>query len=592
MQVQFCMPSVVFAEASWYGSLRGGVEVGGGTDGKFFDGGSRWGIKGSSEVSEGLSAVYRFEHKISTANASQPGGRLAYVGLSGGFGSISVGQVWSASFNSVGAITDNSNYYGNSETSYRVPSAVSYSLSAGNASFQVDAIMDPSRDTGAAIDQMEFGLSLSLMEGAKFAFAYVDSKDTKMMVTEQVFDAGTPPTVTVEPGTAGTAPTVTVEPGTASTPATVTVVNGKANTPATVVNEDKDATPPVTGADAFVLTLNEAKTAFSIGVDADGEETTKWAIDNGTKFTTSQLNAGSIMHSRIVDTSSGDNADTVAGTVKKLSVRPVIVILPSSGDNTTALPTGTSGGDSDVTQVASNFATTASGAIRHTACDTEGVACANIGAVFVAEYFHPTNTSPGDDGIVRADKMYSFVAGGNTGVTHTAEVEVFKSVTQGTAGTPTEVTVVAGKAGTPTTVTTTDGTAGTPATVTVEPGTAPTLTDVEDMKITAGSRDTHMALEYAVGGITAYLGYSQSKANGSSSKSKTTHFGLRGGLGDTGMSFRAMFRNKKNVGSANTNPWLVGVSRSLGGGAAVHFEHGNADDGTSGKTRVGLHVGF
>ena len=77
------VPSVIFADANWYGSLRGGVEVGGGKDASFKDGGSRWGIKGSSEVSEGLSAVYRFEHKISTTDASQPGGRLAYGGSTG-----------------------------------------------------------------------------------------------------------------------------------------------------------------------------------------------------------------------------------------------------------------------------------------------------------------------------------------------------------------------------------------------------------------------------------------------------------------------------------------------------------------------------
>ena len=31
---------------------------------------SRWGIKGTSEVSEGLTAVYNFESKINTTNAS------------------------------------------------------------------------------------------------------------------------------------------------------------------------------------------------------------------------------------------------------------------------------------------------------------------------------------------------------------------------------------------------------------------------------------------------------------------------------------------------------------------------------------------
>ena len=46
------VPSMVFAEdgASWYGSLRGGIQAGGGADTQFFDGGSRIGIRGSAEA--------------------------------------------------------------------------------------------------------------------------------------------------------------------------------------------------------------------------------------------------------------------------------------------------------------------------------------------------------------------------------------------------------------------------------------------------------------------------------------------------------------------------------------------------------------
>ena len=38
------------------------------------DVGSRWGIKGSHEVSEGLTASYKFEGKINTTNAESFGG--------------------------------------------------------------------------------------------------------------------------------------------------------------------------------------------------------------------------------------------------------------------------------------------------------------------------------------------------------------------------------------------------------------------------------------------------------------------------------------------------------------------------------------
>jgi predicted porin len=193
--------SALESGASWYGTLHVGINSAG-TAG-VVDGGSNWGIKGSSEVSEGLTAVYRFEHKISTENASQPGGRLAYVGLTGGFGSLTIGQIWSASYNSFGAITDNSGFIGDSETSYRSGNAVSYAVSVENISIQVDAIMNKGwgaentaavpattyggTDAVAAIpeddnvDQMELGVSMGLGENGKIALAH-KSHDTKVDV--------------------------------------------------------------------------------------------------------------------------------------------------------------------------------------------------------------------------------------------------------------------------------------------------------------------------------------------------------------------------------------------------------------------------
>ena len=67
---------------------------------------------------------------------------------------------------------------------------------------------------------------------------------------------------------------------------------------------------------------------------------------------------------------------------------------------------------------------------------------------------------------------------------------------------------------------------------------------------------------------------------------------MSGGLGDTGMSYLVAVRNVQTTGMNKTNPWLVNVSRSLGGGALLIFEHANNDDGKSGKSRLGLHVNF
>jgi len=176
------IPSAVFAEASWYGSLRAGVKSSD-SNVAVFDGGSRWGIKGSHEAGEGLSAVYRFEHKISTENAGQSSGRLAYVGLSGGFGTVTAGQIWSASYNSFGAVTDSSWFWGNAQTSYRHGQAISYAFSNDLMSLQLDAIYDGGMEMGDApndpdLEKVEFGLTVNVGDIGKIAVAHIDDKFT------------------------------------------------------------------------------------------------------------------------------------------------------------------------------------------------------------------------------------------------------------------------------------------------------------------------------------------------------------------------------------------------------------------------------
>ncbi len=169
--------------ASWYGSLRGGLEFSSGMDAKFYDGGSRWGIKGTGEISEGLSGVYRFEHNISTADAGQASGRLAFVGLSGGFGALTLGRIDSASYNSAGAIRDIGNWYSAADTSGKVGNALSYAFTGDAFSVQVDAIMDGSKDTGKAIDQLEFGMTVNLGDIGKIALAHTKIEDELAMTT-------------------------------------------------------------------------------------------------------------------------------------------------------------------------------------------------------------------------------------------------------------------------------------------------------------------------------------------------------------------------------------------------------------------------
>ena len=195
------IPAVSFgaemAGPSLYGSFRTGLIFGDGNT-NVSDIVSRWGIKGSHEVSEGLTASYKYESKFNTTNAESsggvghshpkvnsaeieiddtdgphghdaiaihghaktdanggPGGRLSYVSLSGGFGTVTLGQIWSASAIHYGFAVDPSYYNGLfGGANYRRGNSVSYSSSAGDVSFQID------KETGDE-ERVQLGASAS-----------------------------------------------------------------------------------------------------------------------------------------------------------------------------------------------------------------------------------------------------------------------------------------------------------------------------------------------------------------------------------------------------------------------------------------------
>ena len=171
---------------SLYGSFRTGLTFGSG-DSDVSDYASRWGFQGSTEVSEGLTAGFRYESKINTANAessggvghghpesamgaddeieddSGPGGRLSFVSLSGGFGSVSLGQIWSASGVHYGFAVDPSTWFGKfGGANYRNANSVSYSSSAGDVTFQIDKV------TGDK-EKVELGATAGFRSGRSWA---------------------------------------------------------------------------------------------------------------------------------------------------------------------------------------------------------------------------------------------------------------------------------------------------------------------------------------------------------------------------------------------------------------------------------------
>ena len=109
-----------------------------------------------------------------------------------------------------------------------------------------------------------------------------------------------------------------------------------------------------------------------------------------------------------------------------------------------------------------------------------------------------------------------------------------------------------------------------------------------------GSKKSHISAEFGLGAVTVGLGYSSQESNepGVTGKAKTTYLGAQGGFGDTGISWFAWSRNKESYAGKETEPWALGVNKSLGDGAFTFLEHANDDDGAGGRTHVALGVNF
>ena len=473
------VPSVIFADdeggATWYGSLRAGVEFGGGQDARLKSSGSRWGVKGSGEVSEGLSAVYQFESRVDTTNgtqthggkadhaaASAAAGRLSYVGLSGGFGTVTMGRVWSASFNHVGAITDGSWFYGNSHTSYHVNNALSYAASVGPVSMQIDALMDRNQDTDSAVDSVEFGLSVDLGDIGKVGLAHVNQKDKMSSMMVDVRDSTY---------------AITMPPG-------------------------KD--------DVITLALKDGM------------------IEKTSKVEWRDKKTGEIVPSAYV-------SKVMHTTGTGATALPVMAMIVYDDGASTAAPTmGSVTKDDD-------------GNLRTASC--------------------PKTTA------LKDCKAYAVWVSTDKGTVEAAAANTSDGLLQDAEGKTTDLSSEDMFAVVADAMVNHTGTASVPTT-------------------TPGSKSNHIAVQLALGPVTGYLGHSTTKMNGSGDKDKVTHYGLSGGLGDSGFSFHAMGRKVEPAAGMESSPWLIGVTKGLGGGASAMIEHGNSDDGNSGTTRVGLKVDF
>ena len=116
--------------------------------------------------------------RSSTTDGGQPGGRLAYAGLTGSFGSITLGQIWSAAYNHAGAITDKSQLLRRLRRHLSARQCVVICLFFRRSGFSDGLDLGWRQlDTGKAIDKTEFGVTIGLGEIGRVAIAHTNKRD-------------------------------------------------------------------------------------------------------------------------------------------------------------------------------------------------------------------------------------------------------------------------------------------------------------------------------------------------------------------------------------------------------------------------------
>ncbi len=144
--------------------------------------GSRLGFKGSADLGNGLTARGHYEFGLNTdRKGADLNHRLATVGVSGGFGSIDIGNQWSAFYNTTGVDMDPTPRYGGIPgTPYRASNTIKYANSVGPLTVEADLRLNGGGDEAGtdslAGDGGGLGVRVAVAEGLTLAAAY-DTED-------------------------------------------------------------------------------------------------------------------------------------------------------------------------------------------------------------------------------------------------------------------------------------------------------------------------------------------------------------------------------------------------------------------------------
>ena len=173
------------ADVAVSGSVRGAVKYDG-SSWTMGNAGSRLRFKANSDLGNGQSAFVNYEFGVDSGKGSIQTGktsRLAYVGIKGDWGQLSLGAQWSTMFNVVGTYIDKSNihgglgYWGNGSGPYRNANAVYVSTNVGGFGISADAVMSAGGDD---IDAGTIGTNINV-GAVSMGLAYGDHSNGKDM---------------------------------------------------------------------------------------------------------------------------------------------------------------------------------------------------------------------------------------------------------------------------------------------------------------------------------------------------------------------------------------------------------------------------
>ena len=165
-------------EVTVYGRVHQGIKLVDPDMGKsttdFVGIGSRFGIKASSDLGNGMTASAQYEFATSS---DKPGTgvastRVAKVGVSGPFGSVDLGNQWGAYYNLVGVHVDPTFSVGGAlyyleAGPLRTANTIKYSNSFGPVSLELDARADDAGEQGG--DGYAIGVGFALNDNISFA---------------------------------------------------------------------------------------------------------------------------------------------------------------------------------------------------------------------------------------------------------------------------------------------------------------------------------------------------------------------------------------------------------------------------------------